>query len=117
MIPPEDIAAFRLRVRKRHPKIRAFEEDDAEWHAEGTGAFEAGRFGLAENKFQKLILSQPNHFDGYEGLARVYAKTGRLEEARMLMDHALELAAHFIKEGTMDHEPFEEMKAFRAGLY
>jgi tetratricopeptide (TPR) repeat protein len=116
MIPPEDIAAFRLRVRKRHPKIRAFEEDDSEWHAEGMDAIETGRFGLAENKFQKLILSQPNHFDGYEGLARVYAKTGRLEEARMLMDYALELALHYVDEGTMDREPFEEMKAIRAGL-
>jgi len=40
-----------------------------------------------------------NPFDGYEGLARVYAKTGRLEEARILMDHALELASHFVDEG------------------
>jgi hypothetical protein len=39
-----------------------------------------------------------------------------LEEARMLMDYALELALHFVDEGTMDREPFEEMKAFRAGL-
>ena len=116
MIPPENIAAFRLWVRKRHPKIRALEEDDLEWRDEGMNLLEMGRFGLAENKFQKLTLSQPNHFDGYEGLARVYAKTGRLEEARMLMDYALELALHFVDEGTMDREPFEEMKAFRAGL-
>jgi hypothetical protein len=26
------------------------------------------------------------------------------------------LALHFVDEGTMDMEPFEEMKAFRAGL-
>jgi len=65
----------------------------------GMNLLEMGRFGLAENKFQKLILSQPNHFDGYDGLARVYAKTGRLEEARILMDHALELASHFVDEG------------------
>ena len=77
---------------------------------------EKGQFGLAENKFQKLMLSQPDHFDGYEGLARVYAKTGRMEKARMLMDYALELASRFVDEGTMDSEPFEEMKAFRAEL-
>ena len=115
-MPPQNIAAFRLWVRKRHPKIRALEEDDSDWRDEGMNLLEMGRFGLAENKFQKLILSQPDHFDGYEGLARVYAKTERLEEARMLMDYALELALHFVDEGTMDREPFEEMKAFRAGL-
>ena len=49
-------------------------------------------------------------------VARVYAKTGRLEEARMLMDYAVELALRFVDDGTMDREPFEKMKAFRAGL-
>jgi len=34
----------------------------------------------------------------------------------MLMDYALELASRFVDEGTMDAEPFEEMKAFHAGL-
>ena len=116
MIPPGDITAFRLWVRKRHPKIRAFEEEDSEWHDEGMDLLEMGRFGLAENRFKKLLLSQPDHFDGYEGLARVYAKTGRLEEARMLMDYALELASHFVAEGTMDRDPFEEMKVFRGEL-
>jgi hypothetical protein len=32
------------------------------------------------------------------------------------MDHALKLASHFVDEGSMDQEPFEEMKAFRAEL-
>ena len=62
MTSPENIAAFRLWVRKRHPKIRAFEEDDLEWRDEGMNLLEMGRFGLAENKFQKLILSQSVYF-------------------------------------------------------
>jgi hypothetical protein len=62
MIPPENIAAFRLGGRRRHPKIRAFEEDDSEWGNEGMNLIEMGRFGLAENKFQKLILSQSVYF-------------------------------------------------------
>jgi hypothetical protein len=39
-----------------------------------------------------------------------------MEKARMLMDYALELASRFGDERTMDSEPFEEMKAFRAEL-
>ncbi len=112
----KDIAALKLWMRGRHPKIRAHREEDEEWYNEGLDLLEAGRVGLAENKFQKLILSQPKHFDGYEGLAQVYVKTDRRNEARLLMDYALELAAVFIAEDSLSPETFERMQKFRQEL-
>lgn len=103
-------------VRSRHPKIRPHMEDDLEWRNEGLALIEQGRFGLAGNKFQKLILSQPKHSDGYEGLARVYEKTGMYDEARMLMDHAIDLASASAEKGETDQNVVNAMKARRDHL-
>ena len=109
----KDIAAFMFWVRGRHPKIRPHMEDDLEWWNEGLALIEQGRFGLAGNKFQKLILSQPKHSDGYEGLARVYEKTGMCAEARMLMDHAIALASASVEKGETDQDVLDAMKGHR----
>jgi tetratricopeptide (TPR) repeat protein len=100
----DDLASYIAAMRKQRPDVRPYEEDDWDWMDEGLDFLEDGQFGLAEMKFQELALSQPNHFDGYEGLARVYLATGRKREAEFMLAEALRLARKFVEGGDADPE-------------
>jgi len=108
-----DIKQVMALAKKRHPKIRAFYEDDHNWMNNGLDALKAAQPMLAENTFQKLILAQPDHCDGYEGYARVCFATGRLRSAQTLMDHAHSLAKASADLGETDPEIVQEMDDFR----
>lgn len=98
------------RLKQKHPGIRAHEEDDFDWWQEGMSMLESGDLKGAEKKFEQLILAEPEHHDGYEGLALVYQCKGRKEEAFLLIEHAISLAKGFFEEGTLDQEVLDEME-------
>ncbi|NWG04183.1 MAG: hypothetical protein HXY44_15115 [Syntrophaceae bacterium] len=64
----------------------------------------------AEKKFEQLILNQPEHHDGYEGLAMVYRSKRKKEKALLLIEHALTLEKGFFEEGTLDQEILDEIE-------
>ena len=70
----------------------------------------SGNLEGAEKKFEQLILVEPEHHDGYEGLALVCQRKGRKDEALLLIEHALTLARFFFEEGTLDQEILDEME-------
>lgn len=96
-------------AKKRHPKIRAHREDDSDWYNLGMAALKAGKTILAENFFCKLILSQPDHADGYRGFAEVCLGDGRKNAAILLMEHAVELVRQSVKMDETDAEVLEMM--------
>jgi tetratricopeptide (TPR) repeat protein len=98
------IERFLAKFKQRHPDIRAHEEDDDDWWQDGMRMLRSGDLKGAEKKFEQLILAEPEHHDGYEGLALVYKSKGRKEEALLLIEHALTLAKRFFEEGTLDQE-------------
>ncbi len=104
---------FLKMLRQEIPYIKAHEEDDWDWYNEGMGLLKKGEFEKAEKKFKELILSQPEHHDGYEGLARVYMMKGRLKEALFLIGEAIQLAEKFLKDDSIDIEVLEELKQLR----
>ena len=104
---------FLAMLRQELPHIKTHQEDDWDWYVEGMEFLRNGELEKAKKKFKALILSQPQHHDGYEGLARVYLVKGRLEEALFLMDEAIKLAEKFLKDGSLDVEVWEELKQFR----
>ncbi len=63
-------------IKREIKYIKPFEEDDLEWYDQGLELLEKKRCAKAEKKFKELIISQPEHFDGYEGLARAYKDLG-----------------------------------------
>lgn len=107
---------FLKELRQEIPYIKAFEEDDWDWYNEGIELLKKGDFERAEKKFKELILSQPDHHDGYEGLARVYMKMGRLEDSLFLIEAAIELAGKFLEDGSLDIEILEELKHLREDI-
>ena len=104
---------FLATLRQEMPHIKPHQEDDWDWYVEGMEFLRNGELERAEMKFKALILSQPQHHDGYEGLARVYLVKGRLEEALFLMEEAIKLAENFLKDGSLDVEVLEELKQLR----
>jgi len=63
---------FLAMLRYEMPHIKTHLEDDWDWYIEGMEFLRNGELERAETKFKALILSQQQHHDGYEGLARVY---------------------------------------------
>jgi tetratricopeptide (TPR) repeat protein len=104
------IERFLSELKKRHPEIRAHEEDDDNWWQEGMRMLRSGDLGGAGKKFEQLILAEPEHHDGYEGLALVCREKGKKDQALLLIDHALALARGFFEEGTLDQEILDEIE-------
>ena len=91
-------------IKKEIAYIKPHENDDLEWHNEGLTLLRNDRLEAAELKFKELIMSQPEHHDGYHGLAFVYKKLGRKDEAGFFMQEAISKAKAFLDEGTLDQE-------------
>jgi tetratricopeptide (TPR) repeat protein len=104
-----DIARYVANLRKDLPDIRAYEEDDWTWADDGLDQLELGEYELAERTFQSLVLSQPNHFDGFEGLALVYEALGKKAKAVMMITEAFRLARLFYEDKDLDAEVMEEI--------
>ena len=104
------IEKFLKQLQKEMPYIKAFEEEDDTWCEEGYDFLEKGEFLRAEKKFKELILAQPEHHDGYEGLAYTYYKSGAKEKALWFMEKAVEIARTFLKDDSIDIEVIEEME-------
>ena len=104
------IEKFLKQLQKEIPYIKAFEEEDDTWCEEGYDFLEKREFLRAEKKFKELIPAQPEHHDGYEGLAAVYYTQGKVQEAIMLMEEAVKIARSFLEDDSIDIEVIEEME-------
>jgi tetratricopeptide (TPR) repeat protein len=99
-------------IRKEYPQIRPFEEeDDIEWWNEGLDLIKAGNLDEAEATFKKLILAQPNHCDGFNGLGLVYAKKVDKPAAEMFLREAIAQAERRVGSGDMDIECLQMIHA------
>ena len=97
-------------LKQKHPNIRAHEEDDEDWWQQGMNMLISDDLEEAEKTFEQLILAEPEHHDGYEGLALVYLHRGNKERALFLIEHALTLARSFFEKGTLDQEILDDME-------
>ena len=104
-------------MRQEFPHIRPFEEEnDIYWWNTGWDALKVNQLAQAERIFKKLALAQPEHFDGYYGLALVYQRRRRLADAILFADEAIRLAEILFPQGDLDPITVEELKTFRAQL-
>ena len=97
-------------IKKKYPKIKAFEEDDEEWENLGYLFFKNEEYSRAEEYFSKLCLAQPEHQGGYEGLAYTYYSLRKKEKALWFMEEALHLAKKFLEDDSIDEEVIEMME-------
>ncbi len=94
-------------IRKEIAYIKPYENDDLEWYDEGMTLLRSGQLEAAELKFKELMMSQPEHHDGYHGLALVYQKLSRKDEAVFFMQEAISRAKVFLDEGSLEQEALD----------
>jgi tetratricopeptide (TPR) repeat protein len=98
-------------LRKKYPDIRPNNEEDWDWTwaDDGFEFLDAGDYAHAEYMFEQLIVSQPQFFEGYEGLALVQQAEGNKQEALLLIDRAVTLARNYLKIGGIDQNAMDEI--------
>jgi tetratricopeptide (TPR) repeat protein len=97
-------------MRREFPGILPYRERDEDWRDRGMRLLEEGNLTEAERQFKRLILSQPDHHDGFEGLALTYQRMGRKDEALFFMQEALTRAESFLADGSLDLEVVERIE-------
>ena len=95
--------------RSEYPDIRAGEEDDWTWTEDAINLMSRGNLEEAETLLKKLVLSMPNHHDGYEYLAELYLRLGN-PDALPLIRKAMEFVQKFYDEDTLDYEVLIEVR-------
>lgn len=100
---------YLTQMQKEFSHSKQHEEDDLEWWNEGLDLIEQGKLAEAEKRFKMLTLSQPQHSDGFEGLAMVYTKMRRIKEAKYFIDLAVEKVKKYVQSGEADPEILDIM--------
>lgn len=77
-------------IQKEFSHIKKYQENDFDWRDKGFKLLNKGKLKKAEKIFKKLLMSQPEHFDGAEGLANVYKKMGDKDKALFFVNIAIE---------------------------
>lgn len=90
------------RIKREINYIKPHQEDDLEWYNEGLTLLENNKLKEAELKFKELIISQPEHQDGYHGLALTYEKLGQKDKALFFIKKVIEIAKLFLDKETLD---------------
>ena len=79
-------------------------------------ALKSGHISNAEQILKKLIVAQPDHFDGYYGLSLAYKQQRQVNRAMLFADESLRLAQAFIDDGSLDPSTYEKMRLHRQSL-
>ncbi len=103
-------------IRREMKHIRPHREEDDEWYNEGVALLRSGEPAKAETKFKELVASQPEHHDGFEGLALTYQRLGRKDEALFFINAAIERAKVFLAKDTLDAEVIDELEDERRAI-
>jgi tetratricopeptide (TPR) repeat protein len=94
-------------IRQEVAYIKPHQNDDLDWYNEGLSLLDRHQFEAAELKFKELIMSQPEHHDGYHGLALVYQQLSRKDKALFFIREAMARAEKFVNDGSMDQEALD----------
>ncbi len=106
------ISEYLEQINRQYPNIRPYEEeDDIEWWNQGLDMIQAGRLDAAEEIFKKLVLAQPEHSDGFNGLGLVYEKRADQTMAELFLKEAIRRAEQMVKDGDMDVELLDMIRA------
>lgn len=113
-----NISDYLEQIKRQYPQIQPYEEeDDIEWWNQGLDMIHADRCDEAEEIFKKLVLAQPEHSDGFNGLGLVYEKRGDPTKAAIFFQEAITKAEQMVKDGYMDVELLDRIRADLARVH
>jgi hypothetical protein len=94
--------------RNENPDIDPF-QDDWDWKYQSDLSVKLGRLDAAEDLLKKLIVSRPQHHEGYYGLAGIYLEFGN-PDALPLIVKAHELAKAYVDRGALEPGALTEIE-------
>ncbi len=105
--------SYRDDFKREFFQIRPGFEDDLEWFDDGMRLLGKGKLKKAERRFKQLTLSQPQHPDGLEGLARTYQAMGQCKKALIFINDAIKMTDKMVTLGYSDREILQGMYELR----
>jgi tetratricopeptide (TPR) repeat protein len=98
------------KIRLEFPEISLHQEGSWAWQAKGMSLLECGATKAAADQFKKLILAEPEQYEGYEGLALALRQLGDKNAALLFMAEAVSQAQRLLAEGSLDSDILEELE-------
>ncbi|OQX20426.1 MAG: hypothetical protein BWK75_04860 [Candidatus Altiarchaeales archaeon A3] len=106
----EKCCMFLDEIRKEYSDIKPNDEDGVELFNKGMNYLNCGELTKAEKLFKILTQSQPQHHDGFLGLAQIYLKKGERDKMIYFYEQAIKRAKEFLKDDSIDLEAIEYME-------
>ena len=98
-------------IKKEFPEIMPGMQNDLEWAHQALDFLRKGNIAKAETIYKKLCLSQPQHHEGFAGLAHVYYFTGEKDKSQWFMKEAIKRAKEFLADGSIDPSIIEDLES------
>ncbi|MEL6385177.1 MAG: hypothetical protein AAFQ89_22480 [Cyanobacteria bacterium J06626_18] len=115
-IPISSKAALLQALQTEFPTVEPLSIDSIDAYNEGNDLIKSKKYYKAKQIFKTLIVSAPDDFYGYEGLAKVYKAQGKTTEALFMINEALSLAQPQVAGGSVDIEVVEEFQTIKQSL-
>lgn len=115
-IPISSKAALLQKLKTEFPDVEPLSIDSIDAANEANDFIKSKKYYKAKQILKSLIVSAPDDFSGYEGLAKVYRAQGKTAEALFMIDEAIRLAQPHLANDSMDVEVVEEFEAFKQNL-
>ena len=91
-------------IKKEFPNIKKYENDDLEWENRAYASLKSGKYEEAKTLYKMICLSQPEHHDGFIGMAYIYYKEKNIEAAKWFISEGVKKAKEFLKDDSIDLE-------------
>ncbi len=97
-------------LRKVYKGIEEYSVESGDWEDAGVEAYKAGNYLKAVEKFQRVIVSIPDHYNAYEMCSYALYKDGKEERGIEYLETGIEIAESFEGEAKLPDEMIEDMR-------
>ena len=97
-------------LKEKYGNIEEYCTGSGDWEDEGVEAFKGGNFSEAAEKFERVIVAIPDHYNAYEMCSYALYKNGEKAKAITYLKRGIETAKAFEGEGKLPQEMIDDME-------
>lgn len=103
-------------LKKKYDEIEEYTIESGDWEDQGVEAFKEEKYSLAIEKFEKVIVAIPDHYNGYEMCSYSLYKDNQKEKAVIYLEEGIKVAKSFDGEAKLPEEMIEDMEKSLAAM-